>query len=164
MLYSYCYCADQFVCAANLIHQDNNFTGGIVHIVDNVLTLPLNISTTAVAANLTSLTGALTDAKLVGAVDGLKDVTVFAPNNEAFQSIGSVLPNMTMEQLTQILEYHVINGTVGYSSKVMNESVMTLGGKNLTIEIIGSDVFVNSAKVVVPNVLVANGVVHVIDK
>ena len=41
---------------------------------------------------------------------------------------------------------------------------MAMNGMNLTITVDGSDVFVNSAKVVTPNVLVANGVVHVIDK
>lgn len=40
---------------------------------------------------------------------------------------------------------------------------MAMNGMNLTITVEGSDVFVNSAKVVTPNVLVANGVVHVID-
>ena len=46
----------------------------------------------------------------------------------------------------------------------MNETVMAMNGMNLTITVEGSDVFVNSAKVVTPNVLVSNGVVHVIDK
>ena len=41
---------------------------------------------------------------------------------------------------------------------------MAMNGVNLTITVDGSDVFVNSAKVVTPNVLVSNGVVHVIDK
>lgn len=46
----------------------------------------------------------------------------------------------------------------------MNETVTAMNGMNLTITVEGSDVFVNSAKVVTPNVLVSNGVVHVIDK
>lgn len=47
----------------------------------------------------------------------------------------------------------------------MNGTTLTaLNGGNLTVTIVDGDVFVNSAKVVTPNVLVANGVVHVIDK
>jgi uncharacterized surface protein with fasciclin (FAS1) repeats len=101
----------------------------------------------------------------VGAVDSLSDVTVFAPSNAAFQAIGSALPNLTMAEITSILTYHVVNGTVGYSSDLKNgTSLMTLEGGNVTITIMNGTVFVNDAKVVVPNVLVAGGVVHVIDK
>jgi hypothetical protein len=38
-----------------------------------------------------------------------------------------------------------------------------VGGENVTITVENGTVFVNSAKVITPNVLVANGVVHVID-
>lgn len=112
----------------------------------------------------------------------MMNVTVFAPNNEAFQNIGSALPNLTMQQLASILEYHgmptmssadarlltsfaVVNGTIGYSSTLTNgTSLNALNGGKLTITLENGNVFVNSAKVITPNVLVANGVVHVIDK
>ena len=146
------------------------------------MTVPQNISYTAEQAGLSAVAGALTEANLVTALDSAMDVTVFAPNNAAFQSIGSALGNLTMMELANILEYHgkhvlgflrnvlltcnllVVNGTVAYSSTLKNETVMAMNGVNLTITVEGSDVFVNSAKVVTPNVLVANGVVHVIDK
>ncbi len=141
-----------------------NFTGGVLEVIDHVLTVPQNISTTAVELNLTSAAGALTQAGLVETVDYLSDVTVFVPNNAAFQAIGSALPNLTIEDLTSILTYHVVQGTVGYSSLLTNgTSLPTVQGTNLTVTIEGDSVFVNSARVVVPDVLVANGVVHVID-
>ncbi|MCJ1259640.1 hypothetical protein MMC24_007479 [Lignoscripta atroalba] len=141
-----------------------NFTGGVVHIIDTVLTPPQNISTTAIAAGLSSVAGALTSAELVEAVDTTPDLTVFAPNNAAFQAIGSSLSNMTMESLAGILQYHVVSGMVGYSSMLMNAtSLQTMQGSNVTITINNGSVFVNSAMVVLPDVLVANGVVHVID-
>ncbi|KAI9870631.1 MAG: hypothetical protein M1830_004025 [Pleopsidium flavum] len=143
---------------------DMTFTGGVIHVIDNVLTVPQNISATAVAANLTSLAGALMNAKLVETLDTARDVTVFAPNNAAFQAIGSALPNMTTEELTRILEYHVCNGTVEYSSMLKNNTMLkTMNGDNLTVTMVNGTTFVNSAKVVMPDVLVANGVVHVID-
>ncbi|KAI9870279.1 MAG: hypothetical protein M1823_008794, partial [Watsoniomyces obsoletus] len=106
---------------------------------------------------------ALTAAELVETVDTLSDVTVFVPNNAAFQAIGSALPNLTIEQVTSILTYHVVQGTVGYSALLSNTSLPTVEGTSVTISIIGDAVFVNSARVVLPDVLVANGVVHVID-
>ena len=142
-----------------------NFTGGVIHTIDSVLTIPMNCSSTATEAGLSGVVGLLDQAELTDAVDTAKDLTVFAPSNEAFQKIGSALPNLTMEQVAGILQYHVVNGTVGYSSKLMNGTMLTaMNGEKLKITIEGSNVFVNSAKVVTPDVLVANGVIHVIDK
>ncbi|KAI9806446.1 MAG: hypothetical protein M1833_003633 [Piccolia ochrophora] len=148
---------------STVTQADVNFTGGVIHIVDSVLVPPQNVSTTAVAANLTSLAGALTAADLVSTVDSTPDLTIFAPNNEAFQRIGSALGDLSTEDLVSILQYHVVAGTVGYSSDLSNTTLQTLGGGEVTITVAGESVFVNGAKVVTPDVLVANGVVHVID-
>ena len=149
--------------ASNSTGSPLPFSGGVIHVVDRVLTVPQNISTTAVAANLTALVGALNKTSLVATVDGLSDVTVFAPSNAAFDAIGSALPNLTNDQLTGILTYHVVPGIVGYSTLLSNTTLPTVNGANVTIEVVDGKVFVNSARVIVPDVLVANGVVHVID-
>jgi len=70
------------------------------------LTIPEKISTTAEQAGLSALAGALTKANLVGALDSMTNVTVFAPSNKAFQSIGSATGSLTVQQLAGILEYH----------------------------------------------------------
>ncbi|PMD42825.1 Fasciclin-domain-containing protein, partial [Hyaloscypha variabilis F] len=150
--------AKSTVVTANL-----NFTGGVLHIIDTVLTIPESDAATAAAANLTALTGALTEANLVSTVDSLHDVTIFAPSNAAFQAIGSAVGTLSTAQLASILEYHVVSGTVGYSSLLTNTTLKTVNGESVTITVENGTVFVNSAKVITPNVLVANGVVHVID-
>ncbi|KAF2828634.1 Fasciclin-domain-containing protein [Ophiobolus disseminans] len=143
---------------------DVNFTGGVIHIIDHVLTLPESASKTAVAAGLTSLAGALNATNLTSTVDNLRDVTIFAPANAAFQAIGSGLANLSAADTTNILTYHVVPGVVGYSSGLQNGTVIpTVNGQNLTITINNGSVFVNNAKVVIPDVLIAGGVVHVID-
>ena len=88
------------------ISQNINFTGGVIHVIDTVLTIPQTIAATAEAAGLSAAAGALTQTNLVDAVDNLMDVTVFVPNNAAFQAIGSAVGNLTMAQLSSILEYH----------------------------------------------------------
>lgn len=140
------------------------FTGGVIHIIDTVLTIPASDSATAVAAGLTSLATALTAANLVSTVNGLSDVTIFAPSNAAFAAIGSALGNLSVSQLASILTYHVTVGTVGYSTILTNTMLKTVNGGSVTITVEDGSVFVNYAKVIIPNVLVANGVVHVIDK
>lgn len=145
--------------------NSTNFTGGVIHIIDRFLTLPQNISTSGVALNLTSAVGALAALNLSDTVDTTPDVTCFIPNNAAFQAIGGNLANLSTADLTGILEYHVVAGQVLYSTDLMNDtSVATLNGANLTVYLEGSDVYVDNAKVVFPNVLVRNGVVHVIDR
>lgn len=143
---------------------DVTFSGGVVHIIDTVLTIPANDSATALAANLTALAGALTTANLVSTVDSASDVTIFAPSNEAFAAIQNLAANLTTEQLSSILTYHVVQGTVGYSSSLTSGAQLTtLQNGQVTITINDGDIFVNSAEVEVADVLVSNGVVHVID-
>lgn len=78
----------------------------MIHIIDHVLTLPQNISYTAEQAGLSAAAGALMKANLVDSLDSAMNVTVFAPNNAAFQAIGSATANLTMKDLAAILEYH----------------------------------------------------------
>lgn len=129
-----------------------------------MLTLPLTASDTLSAAGLTSLRGALNTTDLVSTVNTTPNVTIFAPTNAAFQAIGGGLANLTSEQTTDVLTYHVIAGTLGYSSGLENGTVLkAVDGKDLTVTINDGKIFVNSARVVTADVLVANGVVHVID-
>lgn len=149
-----------------ILTQDINFTGGVIHVIDSVLTLPVTVLDTANAANLTSLYGAINATDLISTVNDTPDLTIFAPTNDAFQAIGSALANLSTTDLASILAYHVVNGTVAYSTDLQNgSSVQTANGANLTVTINeNGTVFVNAAEVIVPNVLVANGVVHIIDK
>lgn len=141
-----------------------NFTGGVIHIINNVLTIPANISYTAEAANLTAVAGALEASNETTSVDDLHNVTVFAPANSAFEAVGSAVNNLTSKALVGLLDYHIVNGTIAYSTDLKNNTRLhTLNNETLTIRNENGSVFVNSAKIVIPNLLVANGVVHVID-
>ncbi|KAM3087425.1 hypothetical protein ACMFMG_001515 [Clarireedia jacksonii] len=146
---------------------DIMFDGGVMHIIDTVLTIPMSPSMTAIDSQLTSLAGGLTKTNLVTAVDRLKDATIFAPSNQAFEKIGKTAEALPSDQLGQILQYHVIKGTVGYSplltSGLANESFPTLTGASLTVTAEDAKVFVNSAQVITTDIIVSNGIMHVID-
>lgn len=144
--------------------QNLNFTGGVIHIIDSVLTIPVNITDTLSAANLTAATGAIRTANVEGNLGDLRDVTIFAPNNDAFDAIGSVLANLSSQDLSNVVGYHVIENLVAYSADLMNQTVTAQNGDELTISVINGTVFVNAARVTVPDLLVSNGVVHVIDQ
>lgn len=148
---------------SSVVNASIPFTGGTIHIIDRLLTVPQNVSTTAVALNLTSVAGALGTLNLTETVDTTEDLTFFLPNNAAFQRIGGSLANLSTDNLTEILSYHVVPGLY-YSTNITNgSSVQTLQMNNITLRIEGGSVYANGAKVIQPNVLVQNGVVHVID-
>jgi uncharacterized surface protein with fasciclin (FAS1) repeats len=145
---------------------DVNFTGGVIHIIDTVLAIPENTADTLSAAGLSSLRGAINATNLFDTVNDTPDITIFAPNNEALQNIGSALSNLSTEDITGILTYHVVTqGGIGYSSTLENGTTLTTAnGEDLTITIGDGGIFVNNARVVASDILIANGVVHVIDE
>ena len=126
--------------------------------------MPTNINTTLGAANLTATLGAIRTANVTDVLDHLKDVTVFAPSNDAFNNIGNITASITTQQLGNILNYHVIPGKVEYSNMLTNTTLVTAAGNNVTISQVNGTFYVNSAKIIIQDVLVSNGVVHVIDK
>ncbi|KAK4043810.1 hypothetical protein C8A01DRAFT_12733 [Parachaetomium inaequale] len=156
---------------ATVVTADVPFDGGnIVHIIDTVLTVPANPAQTATNTGLTSLAGALAAAGLVGGVNALADVTIFAPSNDAFRAIGSALGTLDVQDLGGILGYHVLApGQVRFSTDFLlgGADQVTLAtlqpGLNVTVRRDGAQVFVNSARVVLADVLTSNGVVHVLD-
>merc|ERR1712032_1579195 len=141
-----------------------NYTNGVVHIIDDVLMIPGNLTSTAQNANLTAFLGAAENASVASTLLGAEDLTIFAPSNSAFQDIGSLTSNLTMDQLANILSYHVIEGTVAYSSDLSNTSLTTLQGDDVEITIANGSVMVNNATVTNANILFAGGVIHVIDQ
>merc|ERR1711865_506554 len=108
-------------------------TNGVVHIVDAVLipilsddalkiTAPMAsiVETAQATPSLSSLVGALASADLVGALSGPGPFTVFAPTNDAFDAISSVVQGLTKEQLAMVLEYHVVSGAAVMAGDLTN--------------------------------------------
>jgi hypothetical protein len=139
----------------------------VIHIIDKLLLIPLSISETLITGNFTALAGAATEADLVAPLEEASDITIFCPNNDAFQALASsgATANITKEQLASILTYHVVQGTVGYSTTLSNDSLTTLNGGDLDITVSPEGaVFVNNARVINADILIENGVLHVIDE
>ncbi|KAL8780299.1 MAG: hypothetical protein Q9194_001001 [Teloschistes cf. exilis] len=145
--------------------QNLAFTGGVVHVIDTFLVPPANFIQSVPQFNLTAAGGAVENASLADYVNTHPDLTVFVPNNAAFLALGSTLQSMPLQQLRRILDYHIVNAsTVGYSSNLPNGTVLrTRSGQNLTITFASNSLFVNQARVIQQDLLIANGVMHVID-
>lgn len=113
------------------------------------------------------LVEAVTKADLAGALSADGPFTVFAPTNEAFKALFKELGvsgvnDLTAEQLTPILTYHVVSGKV-MSTDLSNTSVETLNGQKIKVDI-SNGVKINDSNVTAADISGKNGVVHVIDK
>lgn len=113
------------------------------------------------------LVEAVTKADLAGALSADGPFTVFAPTNDAFDALFEALgvngiEDLSKEQLTPILTYHVVSGRV-MSSDLSNTTVPTLNGKKIDVKL-SDDVHINDSKVVAADISGKNGVIHVIDK
>jgi len=118
-------------------------------------------------AALSTLVAAVVAGDLVDTLSSPGPFTVFAPTNDAF----AALPNGTLNsllrpenkpQLVDILTYHVV-GTAAFSSDLVDgQQLATVEGKSLTVHV-ADDIKINDAKVVIPDVMASNGVVHVVD-
>ncbi len=113
------------------------------------------------------LVEAVTKAGLAGALSAEGPFTVFAPTNDAFNTLFKQLgvsgvKDLTAEQLTPILTYHVVSGKV-MSTDLSNTLVATLNGQKIKIDI-SNGVKINDSKVTAADIAGTNGVVHVIDR
>lgn len=93
-------------------------------------------------------------------------MTIFAPANVAFELVRGALTSLPSRALNDILSYHVVPSNVGptYSSNFTNATTLrTLQGQNLTMSFSSNSYFLNSARILTTDILIANGVIHIID-
>ncbi|MDN5761798.1 MAG: fasciclin domain-containing protein [Microlunatus sp.] len=104
-------------------------------------------------------------AELQGTLNNASDVTVFAPNDAAFQSLGLDRARKLVADPSQavgVLKYHVVPKRL--SPEELPGTHETLeAGKSLTVKGSGQDFTVNDAKVVCGNIQAANGTIYLID-
>jgi uncharacterized surface protein with fasciclin (FAS1) repeats len=145
---------------------------GVVHVIDAVL-LPPAETTTVVDVIVNSddhtlLEAAVGAADLVGALSGEGPFTVFAPTDAAITALVTALDItaddlLAMEDLGDILTYHVLSGTVLSTDLAPTQTVTMLNGDDATVTSMGGTVMINDATVTMADITTDNGVVHVID-
>lgn len=116
---------------------------------------------------LSQLVTALQAAGLTDVLEQAGPLTVFAPNNDAFSQLNQSDLNALLsnpQELTSILQFHVVEGSYPSSELSDGQTLTTLSGDELTISVDGSTVMVDGAEVVQPDLEAGNGVIHVIDQ
>jgi transforming growth factor-beta-induced protein len=125
------------------------------------------------AKELSTLVTALNATDLVGAVSDTKDITVFAPTNDAFAALPKkvfdcLLQPVGLPTLKEVLEYHVVTAKALSTDLKNNEILATLDGKQtLTVMLDGKTVTIDAggdaANVTKADIKATNGVVHEIN-
>ena len=115
------------------------------------------------------LVDAVVKADLAGALSANGPYTVFAPTNDAFNDLFKALgvsgiDDLSKEQLTPILLYHVVSGKV-MASDVATGMVPTLNeDAKLDVKVSKKGVKIDkNANVIITDIEGTNGVIHVID-
>jgi len=153
--------------SSTVTSADIETTNGVIHVIDEVL-LPPNVVDIAINnSNFSILVDAVVKAELASTLSGDGPFTVFAPTNDAFEALFtdlgvSGIEDLTKEDLTPILQYHVVSGNVR-SGDLSTGAVTTLNG-DIDVNV-GDNVTINTdATVTAVDIQGTNGVVHVIDK
>ncbi len=143
----------------------------------------LGLTSTAHAANIVetaqkagtfnTLLTAAKAAGLAGALSDGKNLTVFAPTDEAFAAlpagtVENLLKPENKAQLVAVLKYHVLprklmsNQLPGRTIHV--KTIKAGGDKMLSVKKSSSGVTIDQANVVSADISASNGIIHVIDK
>ena len=155
---------------ATVTAADITTDNGVVHVIDAVL-LPPTTTVVDVIVNSedhTLLEAAVGAADLVGALSGEGPFTVFAPTDAAVTALVTALDItadelLALENLGDILTYHVLSGTVLSTDLAPTQTVTMLNGDDATVTSMDGTVMINDATVTVADITTDNGVVHVID-
>lgn len=155
---------------STVVKPDLAFAGGLIQVVDTLMVPPARLEPTARDAykDLQSFLGALYAADVVSEFADSTDVTIFAPRNSAFQLIAGTLEDLSKEELANILRYHLLPNQVLSSTGFENGTNLTtandaIPGLTLHVTRAGNNMYFDRAQLLQPDILIANGVVHIID-
>ena len=160
---------------ANVIIPNIFAKNGIIHVIDTVLFPPVileDIVQTAIDnGNFKTLVTALELAGLTNTLEGPGPFTVFAPTDVAFAklppgSLADLFRVQNRAKLSQILTYHVISGNLTAEAIISLRppvKLITIEGSSVLASLNGTNLKINDATVIIPDVFATNGLIHAID-
>lgn len=160
-----------FINDAQVVFADYAAPNGVVHVIDAVITPPVETNTVVdVIVNSEvheSLEAAVVAAGLVDALSSEGPFTVFAPTDAAFAALGQETINALFAEptgaLSSILQYHVVAGNVMAENLNDGQQVEMLEGSTAYVSLYNGMAYINQAIITVTDIEADNGVVHVID-
>jgi uncharacterized surface protein with fasciclin (FAS1) repeats len=119
------------------------------------------------APALSELAHAIQRAGLTGMLNAASGLTVFAPDDAAFDYLGA--GNLqallaTRPDLVRVLKFHLVAGRVGPAELAKRHLFTTVAGTKLYLARYGKTLAVNNAAVTCGNVQTANATVYVVNR
>ncbi|UOB16746.1 fasciclin domain-containing protein [Abyssalbus ytuae] len=147
-------------------------TNGVIHAIDGILAPPTIFDHVKGNPSFSMFWEAVEVAGLDVQLSSNGSMTVFAPTNAAFESFMLAVQNdlgynsfeeIPLDLLTQIIEYHIIDGNNASGS--LAGAITTQQGETLNVDgtVIADQSEVN-ANILIENVQGVNGMVHAVDK
>ncbi len=123
------------------------------------------------ASNLhTDFVTAINQSNMAALLSSLQNgpYTVFAPTNQAFNKlpqdrVESLLSSTNNTELTRILNYHIVPGMITSRYLRDGQTLTTVNGEKLYVTIQNNQISINGARVIIPNAVSNNGIIHVVD-
>ncbi|XP_034459764.1 periostin, osteoblast specific factor b [Hippoglossus hippoglossus] len=155
---------------ARLIYANQVATNGVVHVIDRVISAVGNTIQDVIEVDddLTTLSDVAHSAGLLEKLGQPGHYTLFAPTNEAFESLGTdVLERLQSDKpaIQALLNFHLLDSVQCSEAIMTGSSYETLEGNNIEIGCDGESLTVNGVKMVLKkDIFTTNGVIHLIDK
>lgn len=162
---------DVFVNQAQVVLTDLTADNGLVHTLDAVVLPVETVADIAIDNGFSTLVTAVATAELLPAVtDPFATLTVFAPDNAAFDALAAELgvtlnDILALPNLQDILLYHVLGSEVDAASVQDGGIVPALSATNTIKTTVtgGGSVFINQAEVQLADLNADNGIVHTLN-
>ena len=144
-----------------------------VHIVNSVIDVPGELTAALQYWNLTAARSVLEAAGLLNPLNYIHGFTFFAPTDSAFAAAQSQLTQLSSNEtaIRNVLLNHVVNGTSIYTGNLIgasSENSTSASGEGIVATFNSSGGFINSgtstARIVQPDVVLWNGVLHIVDR
>jgi uncharacterized surface protein with fasciclin (FAS1) repeats len=94
-----------------------------------------------------------------------ENLSCFGVNSPQFADSYTGYEGLDAASLLEVFEYGLMTGPVAYSSRLTNGTVLkSLSGKDITVTVLGDDIYLDASKVIARDYLTSNGVVQVLDR
>ncbi|OAP56428.1 hypothetical protein AYL99_09607 [Fonsecaea erecta] len=156
---------------SHVVEADIFYLGGLIHIIDSVLTIPISFPATVTKTGLTDLVAIMSiggflnpSSPAVNIVNSLSDLTIFAPNSTQYSAGYTGWNGLSQTDLYSILEYSVSQGPVIYSSDFKNGTkIPTLDRISATMTELDGQFYVDTSLIKTRDYLTSNGVLQILD-
>ncbi|KAL2783318.1 FAS1 domain-containing protein [Aspergillus keveii] len=151
--------------SVTILEEDIEFEGGILHIVSGQFTQPSPLLESLRAVSETTTLASYISSH--ASLESTNSITVFAPSNAALASIYGSDTTISESEATTLVDSHVVTGFAAYSPLLINGArFRTLDGVDVVVTTRpdGSILLNDDINVIKTDIVVQNGVVHIIDR